>query len=125
MGIRGAPPINLLDVKMRAWIIRGVLSAITRETSTRGRWGTAEDRQKRVALAEVEGILVVQEALRERVEQAVVTARRNGATWSEIAAVTGHGSRGAAARHFDQIRVSESETSTASSESPTSAESRG
>lgn len=110
MGIKGEPPkkwldFHLRDRRMEAFVSRSEREAIRRVDSFHKapRFG--------VDLYLVEWYLVVIARLEKRVHEHVRLARARGATWEEVASVTGHPSRGAAARHFAEIRGSESETS--------------
>ncbi|GEB95183.1 hypothetical protein [Microbacterium lacticum] len=87
--------------------LRGLLDAQTRGNMNRR--GNGSGKRNR-SLLRLEIALAVQEMIREEVHESVAAARENGATWEQIAALTGHASRGSAARYFSGIRVSQNET---------------
>lgn len=110
MGIKGEPPKKWLDFDLRdrrfqAFVTRSEREAIRRVDSYH------QPPRFAVDLYLVEWYLVVIARLEKRVRSHVRAARARGATWDEVASVTGHPSRGAAARHFAEVRGSESETS--------------
>lgn len=51
-------------------------------------------------LAQLEAVLVLRDEIDRRMHTLVAEARAAGATWDEIREVTGHASRGAAAKRF-------------------------
>lgn len=94
---RGNPSHMRLSHWTRREQVREIVAAVlAAPVEKNGKPRTGED----LPLAQLEFVLAVRFELGEQAKSLVANARAEGATWQSIADVTGHASRGAAAKDF-------------------------